>query len=278
MPIPRAEDELIPRIYASIKKNLDRDFYLSRIGASSIGEECLRKIWLSWRGYDAPDFDGRLLRLFETGNLQEERIINDLRSAGLGVWSHTDEGKQYSFGDETGHFVVKPDGVVKGVPSAEKTPHLLEVKTHNANSFKDLEKKGVAESKPLHYYQIQAGMMYSGVDRGLYVSLCKDNEQYYVQRIKPDEAVQTDIKRKIITLVNAELKPAGISDDASSFGCKFCDMKAVCVGDKQPLVNCRTCENSTPFENGAWVCQMNSATIPLDVQVKGCDSYKEKGL
>ena len=86
IPIPVQEVEVVQRIYEAIEKDTKRNFRLSRLGASSIGDECIRKIWLSWRGYDNPLFDGRMLRLFETGNLQEKRIIADLRKAGFSVW------------------------------------------------------------------------------------------------------------------------------------------------------------------------------------------------
>ena len=142
IPIPVQEVEVIDRIYDAIEKKSRRPLRLSRLGASGIGDECIRRIWLSWRGYDTPVFNGRMLRLFETGELQEKRIIADLRLAGFAVWDTYESGLQYAFTDDTEHFVVKLDGVVKGIPGAENTPHTLEVKTHNAKSFAELEKKG----------------------------------------------------------------------------------------------------------------------------------------
>ena len=84
--IPAAEDEMIGQIYTAIKQRQSRPMRLSRLGASSIGEECLRKIWMDWRGYGSVEFDGRMLRLFETGHLQEDRIVSDLKAAGYTVY------------------------------------------------------------------------------------------------------------------------------------------------------------------------------------------------
>jgi len=273
---PRPAQVIIDRIYKTYeKKEAEKGFYLGRLGASFLGEECPRKTWLSWRAYAKSEFDGRMLRLFGTGHWQEDRIVADLRAAGLQVWDRDEStNEQIQYVDDTGHFIVKLDGIVKGVPESEKTPHVLEIKTHNKNSFSAVEKHGIEKSKPEHYAQVQAGMMMSGLTRGLYVALCKDNEQFYVERVKPDEAVQTAARKKIISLVNATIRPAGISDDASSFGCKFCDMKAVCTGAVEPLRTCRSCQHSSPAESaGNWECMLNAKTLSLEEQKNACSEY-----
>ena len=277
IPIPVQEVEMVERIYDSIKKKKSRKFNLSRLGASGIGNDCVKRIWLSWRGYDNPQPSGRIFRLFETGNLQETRIVNDLRDAGYSVWDMMEDGQQYTYTDKTGHFVVKLDGIVKGVPDAENVPHVLEVKTHNTKSFADLEKKGLVESQPSHYYQIQGGMLFGGFERGLYIALNKDNEQYYIRRVKPDLEVQADILERINTLINADLAPAGAGEDYEKYPCAWCDYRDVCYKKKPPIVNCRTCEHSKPFENGAWLCTLKSATLTLKHQIEACESYSQKG-
>lgn len=275
--LPHPEESMADRVYAAILKDQKRQFRLSRLGASSIGDECLRSLFYSWRGYDEDAIDGRLARLFETGHREEERIIADLRRAGFSVWDKDDRGDQFTYTDESGHFVVKVDGIIKGVPGAEKTSHVLEIKTHNRNSFDDLVKKGVQAAKPMHYYQMQAGMMFSKIDRALYVALCKDNENYHFERIRPDVAIQNKIYEKIEKLIAAEYTPAGISETASSYGCKFCNFKAVCIGDKAPKVTCRSCQFSEPGRAGAWVCSLYNKTLSLTEQREACYSYSVAG-
>ncbi len=271
---PKPEQQIINRIYAAIQKEkADPDLYLGRLGSSFIGEECIRQIWLDWRGFAREQFEGRMLRLFETGHLQEARIVEDLRRAGFAVWDKQEDGRQYEFTDESGHFITKVDGVVKDVPESEK-PHVLEVKTHNKNSFSSLVKKGVQEAKPTHYAQMQISMALGGFTRALYVAVCKDDEQFYVERIREDETEQKKLKAKIIKLTEARLRPAGISDDGSSFGCKFCSMKAVCIKEAEPLRHCRTCTMCTPGQEGKWVCELNKHTLTLDEQRKGCEHYE----
>lgn len=275
--IPAQEDEMIGQIYTALKARRTEPMRLSRLGASSIGDECLRKVWMAWRGYDRVEFDGRMLRLFETGHLQEERLIRDLKEAGYQVYEKDSNGEQFTFTDKTGHFVVKLDGVVKGVPNSPNAPHVLEAKTHNKKSFDELEKKGVVISKPSHYYQIQAGMLFSGIERGLYLSLNKDNEALYVRRIKPDEHIHKDILKRIDILVNSEIRPARIGESDETYPCRWCDYKEVCFDKKPPLKNCRTCENSRPIEDGKWYCDQLDIELTQEEQLSACGVYSQKG-
>ena len=271
---PKPEQQIINRIYAAIQKErADTDLYLGRLGSSFIGEECVRQIWLDWRGFAREQFEGRMLRLFETGHLQEARIVEDLRRAGFAVWDKREDGRQFEFGDPTGHFITKVDGIIKDVPEHEK-PHVLEIKTHNKNSFSSLVKKGVQEAKPTHYAQVQISMALGGFTRALYVAVCKDDEQFYVERVREDAVEQEKLKAKITKLTEARLRPAGISDDGSSFGCKFCSMKAVCVKEAEPLRHCRTCAMCTPGAEGKWVCELNKETLSMDRQRLGCEHYE----
>jgi hypothetical protein len=277
--LPKSETVMIEQIYNAIEKTEKSEFRLTRIGASGIGNECLRATWLSWRGYAASTFDGRMYRLFRTGHLQEDRIVADLRAAGFEVWSHQEDGEQYTYNDATGHFVAKLDGVIRGVPSAEKTPHDLEIKTHSKKSFTEVEKKGVQLAKTGHYYQMQAGMLFSKLPRALYVALCKDNEQYYVERVKPDEQVMGIIQRRINTLVEAELIPAGVSDDGGAFACKWCDMRAACIGEVEPIRTCRSCVNAVVIpEGGAWGCARTGEILSSNDQLMACGEYEVKAV
>lgn len=273
--IPKPATTMADNIYAYYEKQNEKPIYLARIGASGIGDPCLRSIWLSWRAYDDKKFDGRMLRLFSTGHLQEERIQADLINAGFKVWTHQEDGNQFTYNDETGHFVAKLDGVIKGVIGAEKTPHDLEIKTHSLKSFEDVLKKGVEKAKPVHYWQMQAGMLFSKLPRALYVALCKNDERYHIERVYPDPIVQEEVGRKIIKLVTARTPPVGISDDAGAFDCRWCDMKEVCTGQKKPIRTCRSCDYVQVVpSNGEWYCTRHGQMLSNEEQKNACSSYK----
>jgi hypothetical protein len=272
---PPIEQEMINRMYAAYEKaDAKPDIYLGRLGSSFIGAECSRQIWLEWRGFFRESFKGRMLRLFGTGHWQEDRIVTDLRNAGFSVWDKQDSGDQFQFVDDTGHFITKMDGVIKGVPCREEQPHALEIKTHNDKSFKELIKKGVRESKPLHYAQVQITMALAKLTRTIYVALNKNDEQFDVIRIKEDKVEQKRLLDRVDTLVAARLRPAGISDDGSSFGCKWCDAKPVCIRQVQPLKNCRTCEMCIPVEDGRWLCDLSKMTLSMTEQKLACEHWE----
>ena len=275
--IPSTVDiEIIDRIYEGYEKEEkqnNKKFYLGRLGSSSIGGECLRAIWFDWRGFDREEFQGRVLRLFGTGHWQEDRIVEDLRRAGFSVWEKQADGRQYESIDLSGHFITKLDGIIKGVPQREGA-HLLEIKTHNKASYNALYKHGVQKSKPVHYSQVQISMALMDMDQCVYIAVCKDDEKMYCEIIESDDAEQVKILKRIRSLTEATLRPAGISDDASSFGCKFCTYKEVCVKEKEPLKNCRTCSMCSPSVDGSWLCNLNNHTLSFDEQRAACDEYE----
>ena len=203
--------------------------------------------------------------------------MNDLRLAGLALWDRDPEtGEQFTYTDKTGHFVVKLDGVVKGVPGAEKTPHVLEIKTHSEKSWLDVQKLGVKASKPMHYVQMQAGMWLSGLSRALYVALNKNNEAFYFERVHINYETIEKIQAVIGNMVEDFLTPAGISADASAYGCTFCEHKEVCVGKAKPIKTCRSCTHALPGEEGAWVCSLLGYTLTQDMQLRACDEYSPR--
>lgn len=288
--IPNTGQDISDRVYKSYEKERQkqRSFWLGLLGASSIGEECTRKTFFDWRVYLHEHIRGQILRLFDTGFIQESRVIKDLRQAGFPVWDIDPEtGKQYKFLHESGHLVAKVDGIIKEVPGAEKTPHLIEIKSHNDSNFKSLLKKtSVLAAMPAHYAQMQVGMWLGGFSRALYAAVNKNDENYYFERVYRDDKAIEKIENKVETLMDATLTPAGISESQSAFGCKFCPYKGdkdkgipnVCAGEPSPLKHCRTCIRSQPIANGEWVCSLMDITLTQDAQQKGCEHHRPRSV
>ena len=272
--IPNNTFEMIDRIYAAIEKKELQKFRLTRLGASSIGTECSRAVWYAWRAFIKPKFNGRMLRLFRTGHLQEDRIVDDLKVAGFSVWEvDPDTNEQWTYTDTTGHFVAKLDGVIKGVVGAEKTPHTLEIKTHSKKSFDEVCKAGVIRAKPVHFAQMLAGMYLSGLRRGLYVALCKDNEQYYIERIAFDASAAAKLGEKIGKIISSTLPPERISDKEDYFACKWCDSVGVCKKGEMPIRTCRSCEHVELESEGKWSCGLMKMELTPEAQLKACEHY-----
>jgi hypothetical protein len=241
----------------------------AHLGASLLGHPCKRWLWLSFRWAVIEQFEGRMLRLFRRGNLEEAQVIADLRAIGCKI--DVTQGK-VDFGS---HVSGSCDGIIEsGVPGAEKSRHVLEIKTHSKKSFDDLARNGVERSKPQHYVQLQVYMHGLGIDRGLYAAVCKDDDRYHFERVhyRAEVAeVAVDAARQIAL---DPRPPARISADPTWYQCRFCPGRSICHEAKPTReVNCRTCAHSTARGDSTWFCERWQATIPYAAQVTGCDSH-----
>lgn len=243
------------------------------LGASIIGRECERELWLSFRWARNPDFDGRLLRLFNRGHREEEVFVAELRAVGAIVHEVDPEtGRQWTFADHESHFGGSADGIAVGIPDAPREPHLLEFKTHSASSFAKLN-DGVRAAKLEHWAQMQTYMRYFGLKRALYVAVNKDTDAVYMERVvfEPDVAQRlVDRARRII-----ESPVPGAIRPEKSPACLFCTFKPMChSGEASTEKNCRTCAFSSPATGGAWWCAKHERARDLTDQLNGCPDHE----
>jgi hypothetical protein len=213
-----------------------------------------------------PSFPGRILRLFRRGQNEEATIVADLKAAGIDIRANGNEQERIDFGCHIGGSV---DGIIEsGVPEAPTKRHISEFKTHSLKSFDDLERNGVEKSKPMHFVQMQLYMHGTGIDRALYVAVCKNDDRLYIERVRYDAKVAEDALERGKRLVRTdELPPPMPGASPSWYQCKFCDGFDICHGSrkiKADAVNCRTCAHSTARESGEWHCQHHDVLIPLE--------------
>lgn len=244
------------------------------LGASVIGHECMRHLWYHFRWVQVPVWDGRVLRMFNTGKREEARVIEELRGIGADVWAD-DGSAQFSVSTLGGHFGGSMDAVIKLPWDSE--PCVLEIKTHNAKSFADLKKQGMKKSKLMHWSQMQIYMHLAELKRGVYFAVCKDTDEIHTEEVEYDWAAAEAIVNKARTVLTMTEPPLGISTDPSWFACKFCQHHSMCHGTKIADVNCRTCAHSTPVtdeEDAKWTCGVgNICYITVDEQRKGCKDH-----
>jgi hypothetical protein len=204
--MPEPLHATVSKIYAAYEADAEED-NRPHLGASLIGHECERYLWLTFRWADKKKFDGRMLRLFDTGNLAEARFVADLRRIGVQVHETDPEGKQWRVSDIGGHFGGSMDGAVLGLPEAPKTWHVAEFKTHSDKSFNDLTKKRVEKSKPQHYAQMQVYMGLMSLDRALYYGVCKDNDEVYTKWVHFDQSVFDQLQARAKKIIDATEPP-----------------------------------------------------------------------
>jgi hypothetical protein len=263
------------RIYRHYDKPQEERTY---IGASMLGNECRRAVWYKFRWAHPPeDFSPRMLRLFDTGQREEARIINDLRAEGVSIF-----GQQQEFNALGGHLCGHIDGIAGGLPETPKTLHVLEIKTHNDKSFKALLVDGVRKSKPMHYVQMMLYMHYLDYKRALYVAVNKNDDSIYTERFEYDKRVATYMIDVAQTIIQAPFAPPKLHenpDAPAAYACSWCPAKGVCH-DRQPARrNCRTCLSSSALvpqdaSDAPWYCDHWKKLLTLDEQRAGCPEHR----
>lgn len=128
--LPAPESALTDMIYRAWEERAESWDGLG-FSPSLLGTECDRALWYQLHWAPAKErFDGRMLRLFRTGQIEEDRIIEDLIMCGLDV-DPVDPatGKQFNVRALAGHVRGKTDGRINsGVPEAPKKTHIVESK------------------------------------------------------------------------------------------------------------------------------------------------------
>lgn len=263
------------------------DPYRSHLGASLMGNECGRAIWYSFRWATKPQFDGRMLRLFNRGHLEEGRFIAALLMIGVQVYQQDENGNQFRISGAAGHYGGSGDGVGVNIPDLAAGQYaLLEFKTHNDKSFAAVEKDGVRASKYEHYVQMQQYMRKMGLPVALYCAVNKNNDAFYMELVKLDVALADQLIDRAEKIVWLHTAPDRLPNaTAGWFKCKWCDHRDVCHMGAAPARNCRTCRYSWPTEagGGQWVCSSPVVAAPQDAvpidkatQLSGCSHYEQK--
>lgn len=244
------------------------------LGASQIGAPCERALWYQFRWAYKVRHAGRLLRLFETGQLAEQRFVAELRAVGVEVHEiNPDTGAQFSVSAVKGHFGGSMDGVALGILEAPKTWHVVEMKTHSEKSFSDLKKNGVEKSKPEHFSQCQIYMHLAGLERAFYIAVNKNTDELYSERLHHDEAAALRLLAKASRIIDAAEPPSRISEDPAFYLCRWCSYHDICHGTEFAARNCRTCLHSTPVDQGQWDCARWGKVLTDQEQREGCPTH-----
>ena len=262
------------------------------LGASIIGHPCSRYLWYTFRHCCKPKFDGRMRRLFETGDLAELRFIKNLIDIGCKLHYIDDNGAQFEVKALHGHFSGHMDGCAYCIPEAPKTWHVLEFKTHNAKRFKILERERVQKAQPKHYAQMQAYMHLTGMTRALYLAVNKDNDDLYSERVRYEAEYATQLIEKAKGIIVATTPPERVGSRPDSRNCKWCDVQSLCWGHKHErdilnvipecpalpisVLSCRQCCHAEPVmsgQYGQWTCKKYKRGLSPECQVRLCEDH-----
>jgi hypothetical protein len=278
--LPRPQSQVPGLIYAAREAEAEEWDSLG-FSPSALGSPCDRDLWMQLHWVPAKETKGgQMLRLLETGNIQEERLIADLRRAGLEVYDvDPDTGRQFLARALAGHVRGKLDGIcTAGIPEAPTKVHVVECKSHGEKSWKKLVKAGninVKDGKFDHWVQCQVYMHIRGIDRCLYVAVRKADDAVECERLHYDHDFCTRLIARLDRLLRTNEVPSAASQNDKMEPCLFCRAKPNCRGLSFARLNCRTCLHATPEMSGdaAWSCARWTKPLTLAEQKEACPAH-----
>lgn len=256
------------------EQSLDRP---KRVRPSTLGLECARQLAYDVLWVSKPKaVPAHVLRLFETGQREELRLLDDLRRAGWEVFSQDPHNPKRQVSAEAldGHSFGYLDGI--GRDRANNGPwRVIECKSHNKASFEKLEKlQSVEAAKPEHFAQLQIYMYLLDIPRGIYTAKCKDNDKEYFELVDLNKSYVERLFEKAGMLIGKRLLPPKIGASAKSYKCQFCNHTAVCHDGAAVDRNCRTCLHSRAITGGKWGCDKHKCVIDKPLMIAGCADYQ----
>ena len=206
------------------------------LGASRLGAACERALQFEYA--KAPvdhgrDTEGRMLRIFERGHVMEDCMVAWLRDAGFDLRTRKADGEQFGFSVADGRLRGHVDGVFVGGPEGFAYPALWECKCLGNKSWSDLEKKGLAISKPVYAAQVAIYQAYLELHEhpAIFTALNADTMEIYTELVPFDAALaqrMSDRAVKVITVTEAgELLPRAVHD-STHFECRMCAWQDRC--------------------------------------------------
>lgn len=240
-------NDLLARIDALAKNDSERDY----LGASEIGHECSRYLWLKFHKYVEPEqFEPRMLRLFQRGKNEELIFETHIYDLGIEILERcTDQA-----GFKDGFFAGHGDGVY--LIDGERVA--AEMKTHSLKSFGMLKRGKLLQTHPKHYAQC---IMYAGKFNcayALYMAVNKNDDELFFDVIDFNQEEYKEYCDRAEYITTADKPPDRIASKSSDYRCKMCHAHAVCWGLEMPRVNCRNCTSvaKEPI-NGKFLCEKN---------------------
>jgi hypothetical protein len=205
------------------------------LGGSRVGEDCARK--LVYEVTHTPkdpggEFDAGILRIFEAGHQFEAMTIGWLRSAGFDLRDRGADGGQFGFSVAGGRLRGHADGViVAGPPVGIQWPALFEHKALGAKSWNDLVKRGLRQSKPVYFAQVQLYMAYLDLDVALLTALNRDTLVLHHEVVPFDSTEAQRLSDRAVDILRAaaagELPPR-IAASPDFYLCRFCPYATRC--------------------------------------------------
>ncbi len=255
------------------------------LGASGLGNECRRRVWLDFRWASVRKIEADSLMKINDGHRSEDVVAEHLRAVkGIELWTVDPENPEKQIGFLDGHVGGNLDGVIRGLLQAPKTPHVWENKAVNEKKFEKLKelKAKLGEKAALkawditYYIQAQLYMHKLGLTRH-YLTVCTPGMRDIVSCRTDYDVVDAEKTMALgHQLSTQDTPPERISDRPDYYLCKGfkCSHYSICHEGALPKINCRTCARATATPEGKWVCEVSGAELSYEDQLSGCKLHR----
>jgi hypothetical protein len=208
------------------------------IGASRLGEECLRKLGYEFH-HNAPkdegrEFKGRTLRIFERGHTGEDAMARRLRLAGFQIVTHRPDGGSRS--------ASAPAGTRNGLLHHQRPPGrrdyrapyeaaLLPRAVGEQGAGREVVQRPREEGRPrvearlLRSDAALHGLPRPGENPGLFTAENGNTGEIYAEKVAFDRAAAqaaSDKGVRVVTSRDPEELPR-VATKPTDFRCKLCD-------------------------------------------------------
>lgn len=278
-PLPKPINHTVDSIYRAYAAARASSYEGIGISISNLGDECDRALYYSFRWASPQEpITGLKAIVFETGDIEEERLLTALRMIGCEVVDADERGKQFRYSAVNGHVRGKCDAKVLGVIEAPKTWHMAECKSMQEKYFKPVVKKGVKEGYLSHWVQCNTYAYLEGFDRCLYICRNKNTGEVYVERWETDREDAMRRIARVERIIYSDTPPPKLHEDPKAkvaFKCGFCRHRHICHENAFPRVHCRTCIHAAPEQHGdaQWSCARWAKPLGTDEQRAGCGAH-----
>jgi hypothetical protein len=199
------------------------------LGASLIGETCLRKMQFEWM--TASKFSARVRSIFARGHYFEAETRQELLEAGFGF--APTEALEFIVADSpiAGHA----DGIITFVPNDIDlaTPALWECKGLNAKNFKAVERDGLAKVFPRYAGQVAIYQNFLGLPNPALMTIVNsDTCERLHFKVEFDARLAQETIDRAVNVIKAtragELLPR-LDPELNDFRCKMCSHRERCL-------------------------------------------------
>ena len=232
------KDPLIDAIYLHIEDEAKKEKPRGYVGASSIGDDCERKLWYQLNKPEyARERKAELILAANDGHRGEDLFASYVRKIdGVELVTHGADGRQLGFSDLDGGFKGHCDGLITGLPQAPKTRHVWEHKVKNEKYYNLLlnlkttnDIKNVLQLWDYTYYcQAVIYMYYFDCTRHYMTVGMAGSRKFQSLRTNSNTELAKQLIQKAKRILAYTTPPLGISSNPTFWKCKFCDYSKEC--------------------------------------------------